>query len=80
MLFTCISKVACESICSLTFVFNPSSSVYGFESTELKPNGENIEVTVDNIEEYVDLVTDLCLRTGIQKQMEAFRSKLQQKM
>lgn len=26
---------------SLTFVFNPSSTVYGYSSMELKPNGEN---------------------------------------
>ena len=58
----------------LTFAFNPSSSVYGFENIELKPDGENIDVTLDNIEEYVELVTDLCLRSGIQRQMEAFRS------
>jgi hypothetical protein len=63
---------------SLTFVFNPSSKVYGFESMELKPGGENMDVTLDNIEEYVELVTDVCLRTGIQRQMEAFRSKCTQ--
>ena len=27
--------------CSLTFVFNPSSRVYGYEMVELKPGGEN---------------------------------------
>ena len=56
-------------------MFNPSSKTHGFESMELKLNGENIDVTLENIEEYVELVTDVCLRTGIQKQMEAFRSK-----
>ena len=27
--------------CSLTFIFNPSSRVYGYTTVELKPNGEN---------------------------------------
>lgn len=30
-------------------------------------------VTMDNAEEYVDLMFDFCMHTGIQKQMEAFR-------
>lgn len=32
-------------------------------------------VTLDNAEEYVELMFDLCMHTGIQKQMEAFRGK-----
>jgi len=28
---------------------------------------------MDNAEEYVDLMFDFCMHTGIQKQMEAFR-------
>lgn len=32
-------------------------------------------VTMDNAEEYVELMFDLCMHTGIQKQMEAFRGK-----
>lgn len=30
-------------------------------------------ITMDNAEEYVDLMFDFCMHTGIQKQMEAFR-------
>lgn len=30
-------------------------------------------VTMDNAEEYVDLMFDFCMHMGIQKQMEAFR-------
>ena len=30
-------------------------------------------VTMENAEEYVELMFDLCMHTGIQKQMEAFR-------
>jgi E3 ubiquitin-protein ligase HECTD1 len=32
-------------------------------------------ITMDNAEEYVDLMFDFCMHTGIQKQMEAFRGK-----
>ena len=31
---------------------------------------------MDNAEEYVDLMFDFCMHTGIQKQMEAFRGNL----
>lgn len=32
-------------------------------------------ITMDNAEEYVELMFDFCMHTGIQKQMEAFRGK-----
>lgn len=32
-------------------------------------------VTLDNAEEYVELMFDFCMHNGIQKQMEAFRGK-----
>lgn len=58
----------------LTFQFCPSSKVYGFEAVELKCGGEQEEVTLDNIEEYTELLADFCLHTGIRRQMEAFRA------
>lgn len=33
-------------------------------------------VTMDNAEEYVELMFDFCMHTGIQKQMEAFRGRM----
>uniref|UniRef100_K1RA79 E3 ubiquitin-protein ligase n=1 Tax=Magallana gigas TaxID=29159 RepID=K1RA79_MAGGI len=57
----------------LTFQFNPSSKVYGYLSYDLKPDGENVDVTMENIDEYVDLVTDFCLNIGIRRQLDAFR-------
>jgi len=30
-------------------------------------------VTIDNVEEYIDLVTDFCLNAGISWQMEALK-------
>uniref|UniRef100_A0A131YX37 E3 ubiquitin-protein ligase n=2 Tax=Rhipicephalus TaxID=426455 RepID=A0A131YX37_RHIAP len=58
----------------LTFQFCPSSKVYGFDAVDLKPGGEQDEVTLDNIEEYTELLADFCLHTGIRRQMEAFRA------
>ncbi|XP_043404631.1 E3 ubiquitin-protein ligase HECTD1 isoform X9 [Chelonia mydas] len=57
----------------LNFQFCPSSRVYGFTAVDLKPNGEDEMVTMDNAEEYVELMFDFCMQTGIQKQMDAFR-------
>ncbi|XP_075699792.1 E3 ubiquitin-protein ligase HECTD1 isoform X12 [Rhinoderma darwinii] len=58
----------------LNFQFCPSSRVYGFSAVDLKPNGEDEMVTIDNAEEYVDLMFDYSMQTGVQKQMEAFRN------
>lgn len=58
----------------LTFQFNPSSRVYGYTSVNLRPGGDEQEVTLDNVEDYVALVTDFCFNTGIQRQMEAFKN------
>ncbi|XP_058843630.1 E3 ubiquitin-protein ligase HECTD1 isoform X1 [Acipenser ruthenus] len=57
----------------LNFQFCPSSKVHGFTAVDLKPNGEDEMVTIDNAEEYVDLMFDFCMHTAIQKQMESFR-------
>lgn len=32
-------------------------------------------VTIDNVEEYIDLVTDFCLNIGICRQMEALKGQ-----
>ena len=58
---------------SLTFQYCPPSRVFGYSAVDLKPNGELEDVTIDNVEEYVELMTDFILHTGIRKQMEAFR-------
>uniref|UniRef100_A0A8I5KU01 E3 ubiquitin-protein ligase n=1 Tax=Homo sapiens TaxID=9606 RepID=A0A8I5KU01_HUMAN len=60
----------------LNFQFCPSSRIYGFTAVDLKPSGEDEMITMDNAEEYVDLMFDFCMHTGIQKQMEAFRGGL----
>ena len=40
---------------------------------DLKADGEEQALTLGNIEEYVHLMTDFCLYSGIKKQMDAFR-------
>ena len=65
----------CDYSFSLNFTFNPSSSVYNYTSVELRVNGEEEEVTLDNLEEYIESVTDFCLNSGIRRQMEALRCK-----
>jgi hypothetical protein len=45
----------------------------GYENIELKKNGKDILVTLDNLEEYIDLITDWTLVKGVQQQIESFK-------
>lgn len=63
--------IALEDL-ALTFTYLPSSKVYGYEAAELVPNGNNIDVTINNVEEYCDLTIKFCLQDGLAKQLEAF--------
>ncbi|XP_017786198.1 PREDICTED: E3 ubiquitin-protein ligase HECTD1 isoform X3 [Nicrophorus vespilloides] len=57
---------------ALTFTYLPSSSVFGFSSVEFVPNGADIDVNIENIEEYSELTTSFCLEKGIERQLESF--------
>lgn len=46
----------------------------GYPSIELIPNGANTAVTIDNVDQYVDRVVDLTLGSGVQRQLDAFRT------
>lgn len=70
-LITKSGPVAIEDL-ALTFTFLPSSNKYGFDSADLLPNGSNIDVTINNVEEYCDLTVNFCLQEGISKQLQAF--------
>lgn len=59
---------------ALTFAYSPSSSIYGVSSVDLLPNGADIEVNIENVEEYSELTTAFCLDKGIARQLEAFYS------
>ncbi|KRT81883.1 hypothetical protein AMK59_5650 [Oryctes borbonicus] len=57
---------------ALTFTYAPSSNVFGFSVVELVPNGADIEVNIENLEEYSELTANFCLDKGIARQLEAF--------
>lgn len=57
---------------ALTFAYAPSSSVFGISAVELVSNGADIEVTMENVEEYSELTMSFCLDKGIAKQLDAF--------
>ena len=50
--------------------------MYGYSTHDLKPGGGEELLTLDNAEEYVELVTDFCLHSGIQRQAEAFKGRI----
>ncbi|OQV21334.1 E3 ubiquitin-protein ligase TRIP12 [Hypsibius exemplaris] len=45
----------------------------GYDDIELCKNGRDKMVTLDNLENYVNMVTYIYLREGVHRQMEAFR-------
>uniref|UniRef100_A0A336LX55 E3 ubiquitin-protein ligase n=1 Tax=Culicoides sonorensis TaxID=179676 RepID=A0A336LX55_CULSO len=70
-LMTKSGPIAIEDL-ALNFTYLPSSKKYGYEAADLLPNGSNIDVTINNVEEYCDLTINFCLHEGIAKQMQAF--------
>lgn len=50
----------------------------GDTSLELKTGGADIPVTINNVEEYIDLLQDKIAGSGIAKQMESFRQGFDQ--
>ncbi|KAK6003296.1 hypothetical protein QM012_001141 [Aureobasidium pullulans] len=44
----------------------------GYPTIELQANGAEIDVTIDNVEMYVEKVIDFTLGQGVQKQVDAF--------
>lgn len=58
---------------ALTFALNPPSSVFSYRDYELIPNGAEIDVTVGNVELYLEKCLDFYLNTGIRQQISAFR-------
>lgn len=58
---------------ALTFTYAPGSNIFGFNEVELVANGADIEVSIENVEEYIELTTSFCLEKGVSRQLEAFR-------
>ena len=50
----------------------------GHSSIELLPNGATINVTIDNIADYIKKVIDFTLGAGVQRQVDAFRAGFSQ--
>ena len=50
----------------------------GYPTIELIENGANTNVTVYNVEEYIDKVVDMTLGSGVQRQVDAFRAGFSQ--
>jgi E3 ubiquitin-protein ligase TRIP12 len=46
----------------------------GYSSIELLPNGSHISVTIENVELYLEKVIDFTLGSGVQRQVDAFRT------
>jgi E3 ubiquitin-protein ligase TRIP12 len=46
----------------------------GYPAIELVPHGSSISVTMDNVSSYIDKVIDLTIGSGVQRQMDSFRT------
>ncbi|TVY82255.1 putative ubiquitin fusion degradation protein [Lachnellula suecica] len=46
----------------------------GYSAIELLPHGSAISVTIDNVERYLEKVIDMTLGSGVQRQVDAFRT------
>ncbi|KAI8043508.1 hypothetical protein M5D96_004840 [Drosophila gunungcola] len=64
-------EVSLEDL-ALTFTYLPSSAVYGYTQAELLPNGSSVNVTINNLEAYCELLMNFILQDGIAQQMKAF--------
>ncbi|KAL8681792.1 MAG: hypothetical protein Q9186_002107 [Xanthomendoza sp. 1 TL-2023] len=50
----------------------------GYPSIELSPGGSDVHVSMDNVREYVEKVIDMTLGSGVQGQVDAFRTGFSQ--
>lgn len=68
-----IDDVSLEDL-SLSMIYLPSSYCFPFTYVNLIENGLSEDVNMDNVELYVNLLTDFMLDKGIKRQMEALKS------
>jgi len=59
---------------SLSMIYLPSSYCFPFTYINLVDEGLSQDVNINNVEQYVNLLTDLILNTGIKRQMEALKA------
>jgi len=46
----------------------------GYPEIELIPNGSQVMLTIDNVDQYLDRVADMALGSGVRRQVEAFQA------
>jgi len=66
-------KVHLENL-SLSMIYLPSSYCFPFTYINLVDEGLSQDVNMDNVEQYVSLLTDFILETGIKRQMDALKA------
>lgn len=66
-------KVQLENL-SLSMIYLPSSYCFPFTFINLIDEGLGQDINMDNVEQYVNLLTDFMLKTGIKRQMEALKA------
>jgi E3 ubiquitin-protein ligase HECTD1 len=59
---------------SLSMIYLPSSYCFPFTFVNLIDEGLGQDINMDNVEQYVSLLTDFILETGIKRQMEALKA------
>lgn len=50
----------------------------GYPEIELVPNGAQVMLTIDNVDQYLDRVIDMTLGSGVRRQVDAFRTGFSQ--
>jgi E3 ubiquitin-protein ligase TRIP12 len=50
----------------------------GYPDIELIPGGSHVQVTIDNVDSYLDKVIDMTLGRGVKRQVDAFRTGFSQ--
>jgi len=68
-----MDKVHLEDL-SLNMIYLPLSRCFPFLSIDLVDEGHSQEVNMNNVEQYVELLSDFVLNTGIKRQLEALKT------
>lgn len=50
----------------------------GYPSIELIPDGANVSLTIDNVDQYIERVIEMTLGSGVRRQVDAFRTGFSQ--
>ena len=72
-----LPAIRLEDLC-LTMQYAAPSKHVGYSAVELRSGGADQEVTLANVEDYIDLTLNWALEAGVRRQMEAFRAGFSQ--